>query len=69
MSPFADSPVSPSQQAAVIDVRPAVNAVPSPAPFAAAEENAPLCYSCGNTMQRAGSCYVCSSCGSTSGCS
>jgi ribonucleoside-diphosphate reductase alpha chain len=30
---------------------------------------APLCYSCGNEMQRAGSCYVCSSCGSTSGCS
>jgi ribonucleoside-diphosphate reductase alpha chain len=31
--------------------------------------DAPLCYNCGNTMQRAGSCYVCSSCGSTSGCS
>ena len=31
--------------------------------------DAPLCYSCGNTMQRAGSCYVCGSCGSTSGCS
>ena len=30
---------------------------------------APLCYSCGNEMQRAGSCYVCGSCGSTSGCS
>ena len=27
------------------------------------------CYNCGNTMQRAGSCYVCGSCGSTSGCS
>jgi ribonucleoside-diphosphate reductase alpha chain len=31
--------------------------------------DAPYCYSCGNVMQRAGSCYVCSSCGSTSGCS
>ena len=31
--------------------------------------DAPLCYNCGNTMQRAGSCYVCGSCGSTSGCS
>ena len=30
---------------------------------------APLCYSCGNEMQRAGTCYVCGSCGSTSGCS
>ena len=43
-----------------------------PAPPAAAvpdKPEAPLCYSCGNEMQRAGSCYVCSSCGSTSGCS
>jgi ribonucleoside-diphosphate reductase alpha chain len=31
--------------------------------------DAPFCYSCGNEMQRAGSCYVCSACGSTSGCS
>ena len=31
--------------------------------------DAPYCYSCGNVMRRAGSCYVCSSCGSTSGCS
>jgi ribonucleoside-diphosphate reductase alpha chain len=33
------------------------------------EVDAPLCYSCGSKMQPAGSCYVCSSCGSTSGCS
>jgi len=31
--------------------------------------DAPLCYSCGSKMQPSGSCYVCSSCGSTSGCS
>jgi ribonucleoside-diphosphate reductase alpha chain len=31
--------------------------------------DAPLCYACGSKMQPAGSCYVCSSCGSTSGCS
>ncbi|MCU1489113.1 MAG: ribonucleoside-diphosphate reductase, adenosylcobalamin-dependent, partial [Acidimicrobiaceae bacterium] len=31
--------------------------------------DAPFCYSCGNLMQRAGSCYACPSCGSTSGCS
>jgi len=35
----------------------------------AIQHDAPLCYNCGNTMQRAGSCYVCGSCGSTSGCS
>ncbi len=33
------------------------------------QRDAPMCYSCGNSMQRAGSCYVCSSCGATSGCS
>jgi ribonucleoside-diphosphate reductase alpha chain len=45
---------------------------PEPAAHALARAqqlDAPLCYSCGNTMQRAGSCYVCGSCGSTSGCS
>jgi ribonucleoside-diphosphate reductase alpha chain len=31
--------------------------------------SAPLCYNCGNQTQRAGSCYVCTSCGSTTGCS
>ena len=31
--------------------------------------DAPLCYNCGNKMRPAGSCYVCESCGSTSGCS
>ena len=31
--------------------------------------DAPFCYACGNVMQRAGSCYACPSCGSTSGCS
>jgi ribonucleoside-diphosphate reductase alpha chain len=40
-----------------------------PAVAAAAKADAPLCYSCGNEMQRAGSCYVCGSCGTTSGCS
>ncbi|HVX20411.1 MAG TPA: ribonucleoside-diphosphate reductase, partial [Acidimicrobiales bacterium] len=43
---------------------------PGPATLAGAEQrDAPFCYSCGNVMQRAGSCYVCPSCGSTSGCS
>lgn len=34
-----------------------------------ADQAAPLCYNCGNQTQRAGSCYVCTSCGSTTGCS
>ena len=33
------------------------------------DDTAPICYNCGNQTQRAGSCYVCSSCGSTTGCS
>ena len=31
--------------------------------------DAPLCLTCGVKMRPAGSCYVCESCGSTSGCS
>src|SRR5579872_1688407 len=31
--------------------------------------DAPLCYTCGIAMQPAGSCFVCGSCGTTSGCS
>lgn len=30
---------------------------------------APMCYNCGNQTQKAGSCYVCTTCGSTTGCS
>jgi len=40
--------------------------------FAAAvkkDDTAPICYNCGNQTQRSGSCYVCTSCGSTTGCS
>ena len=33
------------------------------------DDAAPLCYNCGNQTQKAGSCYVCTSCGSTTGCS
>jgi ribonucleoside-diphosphate reductase alpha chain len=33
------------------------------------DDSAPLCFNCGNKTQRAGSCYVCTACGSTTGCS
>jgi ribonucleoside-diphosphate reductase alpha chain len=33
------------------------------------DDTAPMCYNCGNQTQRSGSCYVCMSCGSTTGCS
>jgi ribonucleoside-diphosphate reductase alpha chain len=41
---------------------------PQPAKVAK-DDTAPLCYNCGNQTQRAGSCFVCTSCGSTTGCS
>ena len=34
-----------------------------------ATSDAPYCYQCGVQMQRAGSCFACPSCGTTSGCS
>jgi ribonucleoside-diphosphate reductase alpha chain len=48
--------------------------VPSAAQFAAdlgrgRSADAPMCMQCGVAMQRAGSCYVCTDCGATSGCS
>jgi ribonucleoside-diphosphate reductase alpha chain len=55
------------------DVVRRVGGAPSPSgsgPGVRAERrDAPLCYQCGMVMQRAGSCYVCTSCGTTSGCS
>jgi ribonucleoside-diphosphate reductase alpha chain len=48
---------------------PAVKASKPASKVAATDSTAPLCYNCGNQTQRAGSCYVCSSCGSTTGCS
>ncbi len=57
--PATTAPVSPAAGAP-----PPVN--PWPGPNSATR---PFCYNCGNVMQRAGSCYVCGSCGSTSGCS
>ncbi len=43
--------------------------VDAASPRSNTDSTAPLCYNCGNLTQRAGSCYVCSSCGSTTGCS
>ncbi len=51
------------------------SAVSEPAPVAtktvkaAKDDTAPMCFNCGNITQKAGSCYVCTSCGSTTGCS
>ncbi|MFE6774666.1 vitamin B12-dependent ribonucleotide reductase [Streptomyces sp. NPDC057702] len=59
--------------------KPEVTAVPAPKQAHNSTElvemqlglnaDAPLCFSCGTKMRRAGSCYLCEGCGSTSGCS
>jgi ribonucleoside-diphosphate reductase alpha chain len=41
----------------------------APAKKAFKDDSAPLCFNCGNQTQRAGTCYVCTACGSTTGCS
>jgi ribonucleoside-diphosphate reductase alpha chain len=58
-------------QEAVAAPQAVVASTPTAAPTAQQrpDEAAPLCYNCGNQTQRAGSCYVCTSCGSTTGCS
>ena len=68
--------VEPTEAPATVVEQPAVEAgtVPvteqkSDTAAATASDTAPLCYNCGNQTQRAGSCYVCTSCGSTTGCS
>lgn len=58
-----DLPAVPARPSAAIAAAPAHDE----ALGAAAE--APMCMTCGITMTRAGSCYVCSECGTTSGCS
>ncbi len=56
------------------DIPPDPPTVPSASQFAAhltttISSSAPMCMQCGVAMQRAGSCYVCTDCGATSGCS
>jgi ribonucleoside-diphosphate reductase alpha chain len=68
---------TPAQLTTVIIEEPAPAPAPALALASAAGEPkqvvqdaaAPLCYNCGNQTQRSGSCYVCTSCGSTTGCS
>jgi ribonucleoside-diphosphate reductase alpha chain len=71
-----EHPVMPDvEKPAVVEVSasvaktPTSQSQPAKASPVAADSTAPLCYNCGNQTQRAGSCYVCTSCGSTTGCS
>jgi len=57
-----------NQSSAAASADPNISADDKPK-VAVTDNTAPLCYNCGNQTQRAGNCYVCSSCGSTTGCS
>ncbi len=58
----SEAEAGPSRVSAAAAVKPA-------AKTATLDDTAPICFNCGNQTQRSGSCYVCSSCGSTTGCS
>ncbi len=74
-TPSATSMDLPFEDRAPSDALRVRNEAPEPAPTAPAVQAAAgsremvLCHVCGDMMQRAGSCYACPSCGSTSGCS
>ncbi|HEX4773963.1 MAG TPA: vitamin B12-dependent ribonucleotide reductase [Candidatus Saccharimonadales bacterium] len=71
--PATPAAETPKVAEAKLPASPAVNMAPAivteEASVMVGDSTAPLCYNCGNQTQRAGSCYVCSSCGSTTGCS
>jgi ribonucleoside-diphosphate reductase alpha chain len=56
-------PSLPGVEAAMMETRTGSDVRPSRHP------DAPLCMQCGDRMMRAGSCFACPSCGTTSGCS
>jgi ribonucleoside-diphosphate reductase alpha chain len=70
----SEKPVVKVEESAAAAVEPMPQVVEQVAPAPAKQtpkqdQSAPLCFNCGNQTQRAGSCYVCTSCGSTTGCS
>jgi ribonucleoside-diphosphate reductase alpha chain len=64
-----DLPFEDRAPSAALRVRNEEPEAPAPVPPVAASREMVLCHVCGDMMQRAGSCYACPSCGSTSGCS
>jgi ribonucleoside-diphosphate reductase alpha chain len=74
----SSAPVEKPAAAKVVEEAPAPAPTPAKAAHSSTEllelvqgmaADAPLCFTCGTKMRRAGSCYVCEGCGSTSGCS
>jgi ribonucleoside-diphosphate reductase alpha chain len=67
--PGLDEQVTTTSQGSDLPPDPKSEVVDVPAPRDVRPSDAPMCMQCGITMMRSGSCYVCTSCGSTSGCS
>jgi ribonucleoside-diphosphate reductase alpha chain len=67
VAPAPEPTPAPAPEPVAVSEAPAM--VTEEAKATVGDSTAPLCYNCGNQTQRAGSCYVCSSCGSTTGCS
>ena len=65
-TPVAVEPVAETPVVEAIDSKPEQ---PKAKTDGITDPSAPMCYNCGNITQRSGSCYVCTSCGSTTGCS
>jgi intein/homing endonuclease len=68
--PGVEEQSTPTSTGSEVYPDPAAHQAPAP-PLAMspAASDAPYCYVCGVVMQRAGACFVCSGCGTTSGCS
>ncbi|HSX53231.1 MAG TPA: vitamin B12-dependent ribonucleotide reductase [Patescibacteria group bacterium] len=67
---FLDKPSEPKPaEAKVADKSESVSRAVEKPKAKRKDEGAPMCFNCGNQTQRAGSCYVCTACGSTTGCS
>jgi ribonucleoside-diphosphate reductase alpha chain len=62
-----DEPIK--SMSASTQASPSVSQVTQPATKVVKDDSAPMCFNCGNVTQRAGTCYVCTACGSTTGCS
>src|SRR5262249_31368271 len=68
VAPSIDLPPEDRAPSSIIAPKPLPAPAPAPKPQVR-ERELVLCHVCGDMMQRAGSCYACPSCGSTSGCS
>ena len=64
-----EKPVNPTELKAEPTSLSSNSEIFKPQKRSASADDAPMCYNCGNQTQKAGSCYVCTSCGSTTGCS